>query len=348
MNRTKLISIFIVILFCSNPFLITCVGFQNLNLTSDNEKNVNLNLSNSILNEEITLIVGSNEDNVEMGVLTFVNNLHKDIEINKQENILSSETNDIIIIFSHGSEKGINMNGELISWSDLSELISQTKADLIVLAACYGANIYDFIETDDKQVIGFDGIIDALIIGYFCALEVNTYFNHNDEADSNFKSCISRLILILNQPEQIRALVWTRCWKLDKFFLWIPIQLKCQLDIKLNSAEVAFGGGVVNIVRSTLLMEISIAGAILIILLTVVEFCVNASKISHSHAGVSGAWVSLVTQLIPIPGIFWQAHDPDGNVIAIVPVNPGDPTITATLGSLLRANLHDWRYLHII
>ncbi len=300
--------------------------------------------SNSLLKQEVTLIVGSDDDAVKSGASIFKNSLDDDVEINKQNDILSSETNEIIIIFSHGSEKGINMNGELISWYDLSILISQSKADYIFLAACFGAKIYDFVKPDTIKVYGFDGFVDAIIMGYYSALLVNTLFNHNDDADNNFNSLISRALLILEQPGQILPLYCTKCKTQDKYIWIFPIQLSVIYHIKLTNLELAIGGGVTNLIGTIVDLTLSgIPQAILTILLLEIDTVVSVSQIAHSNQGVDGAYVSLMSMLLPATGIWWQARNPAGNIIFQLPINPGDPALTAALGTILRNNLHDWK-----
>ncbi|TXT61692.1 MAG: hypothetical protein BAJALOKI3v1_750003 [Promethearchaeota archaeon] len=96
MIQKKLESIFILLLFSFSSFLIITVESQNLNSINKNEENIGLSV-NSIVNEEITLIVGSDETAVETGILAFINNLDDDIEIKKQNDILPTDSPDIII-----------------------------------------------------------------------------------------------------------------------------------------------------------------------------------------------------------------------------------------------------------
>jgi hypothetical protein len=53
-------------------------------------------------------------------------------------------------------------------------LLSQINAQLIFLATCFGANIYNFTENTDKNIIGWSGVSDAIMVGYEIALLVKS------------------------------------------------------------------------------------------------------------------------------------------------------------------------------
>ena len=130
--------ILLIFFFCISNIFIANVVSQSFPRTTED-------------NQEVTLIVGTNQNAVKTGVLAFTSSLNSDVEINKQDTLISSDSNEIIVIFSHGSEQGMILNDELISWYDLSILILQSKAKYIFLATCYGANINEFIDSSDKK-----------------------------------------------------------------------------------------------------------------------------------------------------------------------------------------------------
>ena len=140
------------------------------NYEQTDEINLGLQCSTSTTkNQKITLVMGSDDDAVITSVLTFQENINSNIIVNKKESILTSDSNDILVIFSHGTEKGMIINDELISWAKLSILLSQTNAQFIFLATCFGANIYNFTENTDKYIIGWSGVLDAIMMGYLAA-----------------------------------------------------------------------------------------------------------------------------------------------------------------------------------
>jgi len=48
------------------------------------------------------------------------------------------------------------------------------EGQIIFLATCFGANIYNFTENIDKSIIGWSGVFDAIMVGYVIALLVKS------------------------------------------------------------------------------------------------------------------------------------------------------------------------------
>ncbi len=87
---------------------------------------------------------------------------------------------------------------------------SNLNLNLIFLAICYGANIYDFTENTDKKIIARSGVSDAILMGYTIALFVNGNFQYLDDAQANLNLLDDRLDQISEHPEQIIPLAYTK------------------------------------------------------------------------------------------------------------------------------------------
>ena len=200
----------------------------------------NIGLQSSTSNQKITLVMGSDDDAVITSVLTFQENINSNIIVNKKESILTSDSNDILVIFSHGTEKGMIINDELISWAKLSILLSQINAKFIFLATCFGANIYNFTENTDKYIIGLSGVSDAIMMGYLIALLVNAQFQYLDDARANLNLLIDRYYQISEHPEQIIPLVWTKIQKINTYGLFgILLASSVIVHLKFTPSEVS-------------------------------------------------------------------------------------------------------------
>ncbi len=82
-------------------------------------------------------------------------------------------------------------------------MLSQTNAQLIFLATCFGANIYNFTENTDKNTIGWRGVSVAIMVGYVIALLVNAKFQYLDYVQANLNLLIDRYYQISEHSEQI-------------------------------------------------------------------------------------------------------------------------------------------------
>ena len=330
MNKNKSITILLIFFFCiSNVFIATVVS-QGFSLAVENTLKKD---------QEVTLIVGTNEDAVKTGVEAFISSLNNDVEINKQNTVISSDSNEIMVIFSHGSEQGMILEGELISWYDLSIIILQSKAKYVFLATCYGANIYTFIEITTKMVLGFNGMVDAFTMGYYFALHVNILFDHFDNAQFNAELLSSRASLIREHPEKIVPLYCTKCVTEDVWWWIFPLQIKTVFHIKLTDAELDIYDWVGLVIAILSLWLGGVAGWVVGVLTIYLEAVILVSQQAHPNGG---AWISLGAQILPLLGVWLCARGPSGNVILPIPVTPGDPISTTALHIALRASLHGW------
>jgi len=130
---------------------------------------------------------------------------------------------------------------EVVTTLSINEiLLSQTNAQLIFLATCFGANIYNFTENIDKYIIGWSGVLDAIMVGYVIALLVNAQFQYLDDAQANFNLLIDRYYQISEHPEQIIPLLWTKIQKINTYGWWgILLASSVIVHLKFTSSEVS-------------------------------------------------------------------------------------------------------------
>ncbi|MHA1582355.1 MAG: hypothetical protein ACTSYM_07685 [Candidatus Baldrarchaeia archaeon] len=65
-----------------------------------------------------------------------------------------------VIYIGHGGEKGIHSN-KLVTWNQLRNLIETTPAKHSYILACNSYQVAEEIDRDDREVIGFKGVVDA-------------------------------------------------------------------------------------------------------------------------------------------------------------------------------------------
>lgn len=78
----------------------------------------------------------------------------------------------------HGSEQGLVIGVDLISWNDINSAIQRMPANEHYFAACFSANIG---KVKDKLVLGFSNIIDADVASLLVSM---TYFYIHKQFDS--------------------------------------------------------------------------------------------------------------------------------------------------------------------
>ncbi|MFX1565692.1 MAG: hypothetical protein ACFFCH_06865 [Promethearchaeota archaeon] len=77
----------------------------------------------------------------------------------------------------HGSEQGLHIGEDLISWNDINSVIQRMPATEHYFAACFSANIG---KVKDKLVLGFPSIIDADVASLLVSM---TYYYIHEQFD---------------------------------------------------------------------------------------------------------------------------------------------------------------------
>ena len=315
----------------------------------------NIGLQSSTSNQKITLVMGSDDDAVITSVLTFQENINSNIIVNKKESILTSDSNDILVIFSHGTEKGMIINDELISWAKLSILLSQINAKFIFLATCFGANIYNFTENTDKNIIGWSGVSDAIMMGYVIALLVNAQFQYLDDAHANLNLLIDRYYQISEHPEQIIPLVWTKIQKINTYGLFgILLASSVIVHFKFTPSEVSILDTVDDVLFwvSTafaiyfLAVSSGVGAAFLIVLGIYAWNIFSALSASKNHHTNGYAWISFEFFGWPPIGSYIHGYAQSGSTVYNFLFIP-DPVTSEVLYLVFGAMIHDWTWMSI-
>ena len=290
------------------------------NYDQNDEINIGLQSSTSTKkNQEITLMMGSDDDAVITSILAFQENINSNIKVKKKDSILTSDSNDILVIFSHGTEKGMIINNELISWAKLSILLSQTNAKFIFLATCFGANIYNFTENTDKYIIGWSGVSDAIMMGYMIALLVNAQFQYLDNAQANFNLLIDRYYQISEHPEQIIPLAFTKI-EVRNTYVWIGwfrilIVSSVLFHIRFTPSENSW----LNNMSTFLGIMLTVFGGsfpafYIVIGLQIYNFNL-ARTISKDHHSNDYAWISFEFFGLPYIGSYIHGYAQSGSTV---------------------------------
>ena len=315
----------------------------------------NIGLQSSTSNQKITLVMGSDDDAVITSVLTFQENINSNIIVNKKESILTSDSNDILVIFSHGTEKGMIINDELISWAKLSILLSQINAKFIFLATCFGANIYNFTENTDKYIIGLSGVSDAIMVGYLVALLVNAQFQYLDDARANLNLLIDRYYQISEHPEQIIPLVWTKIQKINTYGLFgILLASSVIVHFKFTPSEVSILDTVDDVLFwvSTafaiyfLAVSSGVGAAFLIVLGIYAWNIFSALSASKNHHTNGYAWISFEFFGWPPIGSYIHGYAQSGSTVYNFLFIP-DPVTSEVLYLVFGEMIHDWTWMSI-
>ena len=329
--------------------MIPLVPGSKMKTTNQND-GFNIGLQSSSSNQEITLVMGSDDNAITTGILAFQENINSNIIVNEKDSILKSDSNDILVIFSHGTEKGMIINDELISWADLSIILSQTNAKLIFLAICYGANIYDFTGNTDKKIIAWSGVSDAILMGYAIALFVNGNFQHLDDAQANLNLLKDRLDQISEHPEQIIPLAYTKIERRIIYGWWGIILVNTMvLHLKFTQNEVnglefldLFIAGLSLVIGWIIPINPIFAAAIAI-------QCINiflALTISSQLHPNGGAWISFEFYGWPPIGSYIHGYSSSGATGYSFLFLP-DIVGSAILWGIYGGFIHDWTWIGI-
>ncbi len=327
------------------------------NYDQNNEINIGLQSSTSIKkNQKITLVMGSDDEAVITSVLAFQENINSNIKVKKKDSILTSDSNDILVIFSHGTEKGMIINDELISWAKLSILLSQTNAKFIFLATCFGANIYNFTKNTDKNIIGWSGVSDAIMMGYMIALLVNAKFQYLDNAQANLNLLIDRYYQISEHPEQIIPLLWTKIQKINTYgwFGWL-IASSVIAHLKFTSSEVSILNNLNTFLTWVLaifgilfsLSGVGIVGGVFfgLLVLEIINIF-SALGASEDHHTNGYAWISFEFFGWPPIGSYIHGYAQSGSTVYNFLFIPD--IASATLFYMVFGGMiHDWTWMSI-
>jgi len=317
------------------------------NYDQNNEINVGLQSSTSTKkNQIITLVMGSDDNAVITGALIFQENINSNIKVKKKDSILTSDSNDILVIFSHGTEKGMIINDELISWAKLSILISQTNAKFIFLATCFGANIYNFTKNTDKYIIGWSGVSDAIMMGYMIALLVNAKFQYLDDAQANFNLLIDRYYQISDHPEQIIPLFFTKIELRNTYFWGFLIVSSVVFHIRFTPSENIWLNDLVNQI-SLLLLLFGFSAPQFYMLLGLQIWNINTARTtSITHHSNGYAWISFEYFGLPYIGTYLHGYAQSGSTVYNFLFSP-DMYMGLTMYLMCLPLLHNWRWLSI-
>jgi hypothetical protein len=86
----------------------------------------------------------------------------------------------------HGSEKGLKIGVNIVSWNNIKTVIERTPAKEHYFAACFSSNIG---EVEDKMVLGFPSIIDADVASLLISMTyqyIHGYFDRLQQSMQRF------------------------------------------------------------------------------------------------------------------------------------------------------------------
>jgi hypothetical protein len=304
------IAIIIVLLFCSQLSILPYLSLASV----DGE----------LLDKEtVTVVKGGDDFNIISGIKTFKENLNKDIQYEVLSSLDFSDISDTLVIFSHGFKEGIVINGDLISWADLIELIYSSKANKIYLACCYGANIYKHIKNSEKVIYGWRGITDAILLAQTIGYFINYEFEHIDDAKKNLDNLESRINLLSQHPELTVPLLHVLIQDASSF-LWFSFKFHLlfnEFEIPKVEAMADFGLSVIfdqfleevvgQILSLAITLWIDIFLFALFINILIFRFAFAKSKESF---GGTAAWVTFEAVAFPPIGLWCQGRNPSGGI----------------------------------
>ncbi|MBA7478049.1 hypothetical protein ES707_13464 [subsurface metagenome] len=246
---------------------------------------------------------------------------------------------------------------EIVVTSFINEiLLSQTNAHLIFLATCFGANIYNFTENTDKNIIGWSRVSDAIMVGYLVALLVNAQFQYLDDARANLNLLIDRYYQISEHPEQIIPLVWTKIQKINTCG-WFGILLASSVIVhfKFTPSEVSvlddlneFLGWVLGIFGILFTISgVGIVGGVFfgLLVLEIVNIY-SALRASENHHPDGGAWISFEFFAWPPIGSYVHGYAQSGSTVYNFLFIP-DINSATLFYTVFEGMIHDWTWMSI-
>ena len=245
---------------------------------------------------------------------------------------------------------------EIVVTSFINEiLLSQTNAHLIFLATCFGANIYNFTENTDKNIIGWSRVLDAIMVGYLAALLVNAQFQYLDDTQANFDLLMDRYYQISEHPEQIIPLVFTKIQKINTYWFGILVVSSVLFHIRFTPSEVDImtGEGIFLGIMG-FIFEIFLyaakAGPVGIALLIVLSIYIFnfylALNASEDHHPDRGAWISVEFFGLPPIGSYIHGYAHSGSTVYNFLFIP-DPIMSVALYGVFGTIIHDWTWMSI-
>ena len=89
------------------------------------------------------------------------------------KNEMMNRKASVLVVVAHGSEEGIEVQNDFISWSDVTESIIKVDAARTIIASCYS----DSPASSLSNGFGFSGVVDARMAAYLSSALVLSSFD---------------------------------------------------------------------------------------------------------------------------------------------------------------------------
>ncbi|MFX1506809.1 MAG: hypothetical protein ACFFDC_11965 [Promethearchaeota archaeon] len=280
--------------------------------------------------QQICVIKGCEEENVNLGVSAFENNLNDQIEIIYGSLLDLIISTDIIVIISHGTEEGIMLNGLIIPWEFLASIINHSEASSIYIAACYSENVKNFNFKSNLEIYCWSGEVDALTMGYYLSFLVNSEFSHVNDALDNQESLKQRAQLIKKHPEKRLPLaLFSISYNINPLIVASTIHMKFEgiedEEFAEDYAKIPkYAAWLISIFAPKEIKEFLkiFVEVISFVYLAQLAIAITESRNHHTNGGCYLSFEVVAWSVIPWvpPAIYIQGRDPDGNILFMLPI----------------------------
>ncbi|TFG32592.1 hypothetical protein EU528_03105 [Candidatus Thorarchaeota archaeon] len=107
------------------------------------------------------------------------------VSADNYENALGKHRTSVLVIVAHGSEEGIIDQDEIISWSEITERVSEMDPSRVIIAACHSSTPAASL----SDGFGFAGSVDARMAAYLTsALLLSSFDGFSKLAGSHFNA----------------------------------------------------------------------------------------------------------------------------------------------------------------
>lgn len=118
------------------------------------------------------------------------------------DNYFTENSEDYIILYGHSNKVGMEIDDQLISWSDMSNVVTQNKEQIVIIPTCESYNLYRANAQAMENVISpFDHIVDYRVSVDLTTLAMGLLLE-NEELGLNAIDSFSNNIQYVIKPEE--------------------------------------------------------------------------------------------------------------------------------------------------
>jgi hypothetical protein len=97
------------------------------------------------------------------------------------DDYLDDNSDNYMVLFGHSNEVGMKVSNQLVSWGDLSSIVTQNKEQIVIIPTCNSMNLYDANPQAIQNVLSpFENEIDYRISVDFTSLAIGLLLQNEE------------------------------------------------------------------------------------------------------------------------------------------------------------------------